>query len=727
MSRNHLYTTNTKGGSRPASVIPQAGAKTLLTMLALLVIVQWSAAQTLYLESGGTWSGSGTIKVKDSVRNVSGSTATVSGTVELNASANQVIGKAGDNAITFAKLKTSGTSNKSLGVTVTVAETLAIGTGTTLVVGTNTLNIDSAAANGGTFNPSGAGIVNYRQAGGTQSVLEATYGGTLGLSGAAAKQFAGMVTTATLTHTGGGMTVNNDVSVTGAATIGTLSGVASTKTLALGTNASTIATLSGNTGTIAGGGGTLAFTNAATNGGAITGGAGAVTFSNTLATSSGTVAAGGGGMTFNGALTINSGTVTAGTGAFLTIANTVNNSGTLSLTDSGTATVSGNITNSDTLSFATGSTVTFNGASLRIPTATYGNLTIGGSGTDTAGGATTVAGNLVLNNDLRMASTGDSLIFNTASSTVSGLYEVIGKVSRTHNFLGGIAYTYNRDSVTLAFASNQNGTPVTIGMFPNTAPSAPTTNYINRKYTVYSTADLTSNAADVRLYYKDSEIVGTVNENKLAFRKYDGSTWTRYTASGYTRTISGSTNSILFASINQGFAGIQELGLFPALVQTIQSGNFADNTTWEAGALPQTDDDVLIMHTVAVTAVDTVANITVDNVSGAALNVSGANLVAAGLANYKSLSISASRTLTLSSTLTNYSGATTSVSGTGTFAAVSNAGSFSIASNGAVTSSGFTNASGASLSTASNGLLTVTSGNFRNAGAVSNDGVITVQ
>jgi hypothetical protein len=679
--------------------------------------------QSLILDAGGTYSGSGNFTVADSIRNISGGTISIAPKVTLNKSGSQVIGGTGENAIVFTKLVTSGSGNKSQNVAVTVSDTLNVGSGTTYVVGTSTLNIDSAATIGGTFNASGAGTVNYRQSGGAQTIIGTTYGGTLGLSGNASKSFSADATAAALSHSGGGLTANHNLTVSGNATIGTLTNVYSLQTFTLN-GTSTISTLSNNQGTITGNG-AITFTNAATNGGAITGGAGGVTFSSSLAHNAGTITAGSGGIDFNGAVT-NGSTITAGNTYNLDFNSTIVNTGTISLSATATANFGGSITNTGSLTFASGTIEIFDGTALRIPTTTYGSLTVAGSGTDTASGAVTALGNLTLNNNLRMASTSDSLIFTNAASNLIGSNEVIGKVTRNHTFAAGTNYSFNRDSVTLAFTSSQSN-PVTIGMYPATSPTNPLgLSYVNRRYSVYSTADLSGNPATVKLYYTDPELNVALNENKLVIRKYDGSSWTQYGAGDYTRTVSGATNTIRYATITVGFAGIVELGMFSVQWITKNDGDFNSTNTWEGGVIPGIGDDILIKHNVALSDNHTVDNVTIYDTTGAALNLTNGNFTAGGLMNSKTLSISSGRTLTLSSTCINTSSGAFTISGIATLSTVDNSGAFTLNTGSSATSGAFTNQSGSSLITNSGGSLAVT-GNLRNRGAITNNGAIMVQ
>lgn len=392
--------------------------RAITTVVAILFLFGMALSQNLVIQSGASFTGTGTYKVKGNIDNSANSSAVqFGGLVRLTGTTAQDIGASGGGTLRFGQLTAQGNSTKTMIVGVTVDDSLTIdaGTGNSLAVGANTLNIDGTSGIvSGTLDASNASsTVNYRSAAASQVVLGQTYGGTLGMSGVSTKTLSAIASTVTLSHAGGALTVNNNLTVSGASTIGTLADVSTGKALTLGTTATittvttntgtinggtgltTISTLSGNTGTISGAaGGGITFTNAATNGGTITGGAGLVTFSNTLAHSTGTITAGSGGVKFDNTVTTASGTITAGTGASLDINANVDNSGTsaISLTGTGTMTMAGNFTTGTGLSFASGSTVTFDGGSQNVPSTTFGVLTMSGTGTKTAQGNITVAG-----------------------------------------------------------------------------------------------------------------------------------------------------------------------------------------------------------------------------------------------------------------------------------------------------------------------------------------------
>ncbi|HEX9657888.1 MAG TPA: hypothetical protein VGB89_13355, partial [Bacteroidota bacterium] len=123
----------------------------------------------------------------------------------------------------------------------------------------------------------------------------------------------------------------------------------------------------------------------------------------------------------------------------------------------------------------------------------------------------------------------------------------------------------------------------------------------------------------------------------------------------------------------------------------------------------------------------TIAGLTIQ--TGGSLAVDGANFNASTISNSGSLSVAATRTLTLTGSLTNVTPASSfSLSGTGTLTTVTNNGSFSLLTGGSAAMSGiFNNNLGATLNTVGTGSLVITGADIINAGTISNAGSITVQ
>ena len=657
--------------------------RSITVTLLISLFTTFGIGQSIIVTGSGSFTGDGTINVKGNINtNLAGGAVTIPGRVVLNGTATlQQLGVAGGNALTFDTLIAVGTIGKQADVNITVKDSLRIETGgpafdiqgTTLTLGgISKINSGSLDVTDNTS------TVIYNSNVAAQTVLGLPYAGNVILSNNGLKNFGGTTSVGkAFTHTGGNVTINNNVAIngTGNASFATIANVTGTSTLTLATTGTksiaaiatttsgsvidhtaasgllTITTLSGNAGAINTGAGGVEFTNAATNSGNIGGGAGPVSFGSTLNHSTGTITAGSGGIAFGGVVTYSSGTITsASSGSVLAFGANVVNSGTavLSLTSSGAATFAGAVASTG-LSFAPPSTVTFNGASQVVPSVTYGNLTLGGTGTASSPASFAVAGNLILNQDLNMFTGGGTLSFANEPSTVTGTYEVIGAVSRTHDFAISTPYAFNRQEVTASFAALQ-AADMTITMQPGISPSGVGANYVQRKYGVSSSAVLSTNNMDLKLYYTDTERQGTAvtAEARMGIRGYDGITLSKYSTNvgAYTR-VDGVTNTIALTKLNVGLGSIQEFALVPITYATIASGPWTTTGTWGSTLddIPTATDDATIgaSHTIAVPTVSTIANLTIASTGG--LSVNGANFTATSINNSGNLSVSVDRTL----------------------------------------------------------------------------------
>lgn len=424
----------------------------LFVIVAVFMVIGVTSSQNLVIQPGSSFTGSGTYNVRGNINNAEAKT--ISGTVNL-VGTNQTIGNSG--ALTFETLNSLGSNTKTQNVFVNVSNAFTIGGTSNFDVNGQTLSLDGTASRTtGTFTASGGGsTVNYRANVGSQTIIDATYT-NLNLSNAAAKNLQGVVVASTMTHAGGDLTVDQNLTINTTGTlatvaniaagrtltfgsavssINTLSAVAATGNLVNGSGALTIGTLSGNAGTItaAANGGTMSFTNPATNAGNITGGTGLVSFASTLDHSTGTVTAGTGGAQFDGNITINSGVVTAGTGANLDFNADVNNAGTISLTGTGTATFAGSFTaQTGTINLAIGSTWTYDGGNQDVAGGglgvTYGNLVMAGtaSSVKTALGDITVDGSFTNSPTLTTNMRTFGLILNGSRTNANALMQFAG-------------------------------------------------------------------------------------------------------------------------------------------------------------------------------------------------------------------------------------------------------------------------------------------------------------
>jgi hypothetical protein len=404
----------------------------LTALLSIILLVSFSfGAGNLNLNgSGGTLSG--TFTVKGNINTGSASAPyTFSGTMNLSGTSAQSVGGATGTpvALTFATLNTTTTGPRNqTSPTITVSTALSLAGGN-YVVGAHTLNIDGTSSGTVLDASSTSSIVNFRGAS-AQTVLTSTYSGTLGLSGAGAKDLGGDVVAGVVSHTAssGALSINNNLTITAnsASSLDAIS-ISASKTLEYqGTNTLTIATVSSIAGTgiiqqTTGASGTIAFTNGFTNGGTIQTGTGV--------------------LTFNGNLN--------------------NTGGSVILTSTGTANFAADITTVGTMTFANTSTVNFTGGSAQsIPGVNYGALNMSGAGVKTA------LNNITMNG----AFNNGSAITDMSTYTLGGAGAKTQAAGGTMRFGGasnGLLFTsgtveYNAASGTQSIAGHTSNTYTTL-------------------------------------------------------------------------------------------------------------------------------------------------------------------------------------------------------------------------------------------------------------------------
>ena len=385
------------------NVISRLTGRVCSILLALFFATGILLAQDYTLN--GNVVNNGTIRVNRDVINNTTALVSVSGTgvVQLRGNVGAITAHAlrsstGSYPISFTNLDMIQNRPTTCQVDITVSNNLRIGNGATAYtaagvgfsIGARTLTVGNLSSymatstsaltfSGGTvvFNSVASQLILNNAAG-------VTYG-TLILSGVGAKSATtgGTITAATLTQTGGQLSVTENVDVTGTGNLTDVGAISAAKKIRLtaaatsgsvtsmnnsstgifenaSNSTATIATLAGNTGTInqSGATGTISFTNAAVNAGTITN------------TSTGTI----------------------------TFANNLTGTGIVNQTTNGTMNVGGTfVQNIYTL---TGGTVVYNGTAAQsvIGGITYNNLTIATTGGNAAASAAiTLTGNLVIN------------------------------------------------------------------------------------------------------------------------------------------------------------------------------------------------------------------------------------------------------------------------------------------------------------------------------------------
>lgn len=687
-------------------------------LLTIILVAAMAFGQNISSGASATFSGGGTINVAGNITNAAA--VTLPGTVNLTGTSTQTIGSGG--TLQFATLKATAVSTKTIAVNTTVTAAIDVTSATTtqIDIGTNkitlqgTINNTGGAANPYKFNGSGA-EVDYAGSSSQAVWGTGTHYNKLTLSGSGGFTLAADVTVdAALSHTGGALSIGNNLTTGTSYAFASITDITATKTLSLSSTGGSIATLTDNHGIIdaATYNSAVTFTNGAKNDGTINGGSGLVKFSSTLDQAAGTITAGSGKIEFDGTVTRDGGSI-----ASSALANTLQfkgavagSTGTIDLTSTGAAEYGSTISSTTGLNYAAGTTVTYNGTSAGqvIADMSYaGNLvltggtkawtlgaakTIGGnltlnanSGTSVSGAfALNVTGNVALSSDLTVA---DAVVFANTTSAVTnsgGQYDIVGTVTRTHS-LAATAYTFNNPATTVQATANAgNLTSYSLTVSPGVSPTNYTSSTtINRKI-VQSYNATGAFTLDVKLGYLNGEI-GTVTESRL--RDFaDGITKTKLVdnvSTDYTRVGSvlntnfGSVNLVNIASTSLPTG--KELALDTRFYQfkSIASGAWSAAGTWDANAVPTSFDDVEMAATFPVTIADAYA--------ASALSV----------------------TIDASSSLTVGAGA----SGTLTVG------------TGGVTN----NATGTGLTVANGATLQINSGTLTNNGAVTNNGTITVQ
>ncbi|MFZ1978199.1 MAG: hypothetical protein WAV76_09605 [Bacteroidota bacterium] len=690
-----------------ATVVKTMG-RGLSALLILAFIATTAFGQNLVIGTLGaaTFNGSGSYNVKGNIIDSTSTAAKlINGTVTMNGSS-QTIGLASKANISIQNLIVSSSTSTSLAVSTEVTTNLNIGA-SELIVGTNSLTIDAASSKStGSLNTVAGSTVIF-DGSSSQTVLGTIYNGAVTLSGAGAKNLSADATVAgAFSHTNGAFTVDQNLTVSSATpSFATIANVAGGKTLTLSgtggksiatvttTTASgtisntnsgllTIGTLSDNFGTINGGAGGVTFTSAATNDNAITGGAGVITFGSTLAHNAGTIAAGGGGVEFSGIPTIASGAAVNGISGPLTFDANIVNNGTITVTGQ-TATFKGNFTATGTLAFNNVSTEVFTTAnSTSIPAATYGNLTISGSASQTAAGDMTIAGaSIALSNNLDMST--HTLLINNASTAVSGSNEIKGIVTRTHTFTASQSYTFNNAVTVVTPTAVGTLSSFTIASYPGTNPTGYlATNSVNREYTQnYAGSGFTAN---IQLGFLPSEYSGgsfntlKIFENGISRTDKMAGTVVRTTASPFDYVSLAAVSSSKLTPTQQ-LALDDRFNMFTSIAQA--SWNVA--STWDANSVPGSGDDV---------AINGANSVTIPTGYAAAAN---SVEIYAGIAEGNPTTGG----LTLAGT-----------------------GSLAVGTGGLVNR----NISGAGLTVGSSASVTITGGNLVNDGTITNAGTITV-
>jgi hypothetical protein len=292
--------------------------------------------------------------------------------------------------------------------------------------------------------------------------------------------------------------------------------------------------------------------------------------------------------------------------------------------------------------------------------ASFTNLTLSGSADKSASINLDVAGTFTPTQGINMGS--DTLIISNSAANAVGSYGhfemVQGKMRRA---IGTTAATYvMNDSATSVYFAEMVPTSFSLTVLPGTPPTGYTAaTHVNRKITPsYSGA---FSGLTMKLGYLDGE-KPSANESKLRFFKSNGNKLSTGQGTVRTPSSSSSWGVIAMSGIADGSSTAIDSELVAgselimkntgaALITLADGGDWNTAGAWDEGYVPTSTDDVEIAHvTTLSTATNAVASTLTIN-SSQSLNISGANLTVSGNAtNNGSLTIGTSRTLQVGST-----------------------------------------------------------------------------
>lgn len=498
-----------------------------MVFIAAVLFAGLAFSQNLTIRNGSSFSGTGTFNVAGDIKTPAlTQNKTIPGTVTLNGTSQNIGDAANATTLTIGTLNSNNSGTKlqrMAGVSVSDALAVANGVIYDLQGFTFTISKLSALTGTGTIDVSDvASVVNYNRGDGTsQVVLGLDYAGTLNLSGAgSAKSFSAAGSAATMTHSGGDLTVNQTWSIGTSGTFATIADItgpmsfgsgATTASITTITNISTssltnnatgtalsITTLSGNAGTItSAGAGGVSITTATNGAGTITANGGGVTIG-TLSANLGLIRTiGTGGLSFTGAasngatiqgtsasagaisfgttLSQTGGTVTAGPGG-VSFAGTVTNDGTSQIV-AGTGgyvaalDFNGNVGNSGTITLGSQGSATFAGSFTTVGTLTLNvasNWTYDGAAQNIAGGGVTY-GNLFTSGSLTKTALGNISVAGNFDNGGAGEANVTTNMDQ---YTLGVTGTKDNTNAVLRFGGLTNGLS-----FASTAASGGTVIY----------------------------------------------------------------------------------------------------------------------------------------------------------------------------------------------------------------------------------------------------------
>ncbi|HLX12181.1 MAG TPA: hypothetical protein VKS81_05160, partial [Bacteroidota bacterium] len=249
-----------------------------------------------------------------------------------------------------------------------------------------------------------------------------------------------------------------------------------------------------------------------------------------------------------------------------------------------------------TLTYSAASTVLYNGATTKVDSAVYGNLTVTGTSNKTAPKSFSMVGNLSLLKNLSMGANDTLSMSDTLGTNVTGSGEVDGAVKRTNAMNAGEFYAFNNDSVGLALKHANALGKITMTMTPDTVfGSTPSARYVKRAFQVNDPSAASDTLVSLAMIYTDPELVNVTNVSKLGGKFYNGTTWSKVANNGiaYTRSVDTTSHILYLAGVSTPLSGVTEFGISTTAIQSIASGNWSDSShVWDDGVIPRSSDDV---------------------------------------------------------------------------------------------------------------------------------------
>ncbi len=490
---------------------------------------------------------------------------------------------------TYGNLIASG-GNKTTSGSVTVSSGKTLTNSVTLDFGSNAfIGTDATFANTGTLQSAGTvtlgsattvnGTFSYNAAAGSQTVADATYSGTLSLSGAATKNVGNVNLTGTYSVANGARTYDGNFAYSSTGTQ-TIVGDTYDSLTITGAGDKTVS-------------GTVVVGTYMSSSSSVI-----VPIATTLQLGNNSTASFAGDLTVNGTYTGN------GTGA-------------TTIFNGGAQTISGG---ASSLSFT--------------------NLTLSGTAAKTSGLTMNVAGTLTPTRGIDMGSSAVMNITNTAANAVGtfGTLEMIKGTMKRAIASNGTAYAFN-DSATSVTFTGATITDFSIKVEPGVNPTGyAAATHVNRKVTTSYTGWSAGSAA-LTVGYLNSE-KPSQDENKLRFFKGAGVKLATGSAAVRTASSASSWGVIALSGITAGVSTAANAQLptgtellmsnSGAALISIAAADWNTASTWDEGYVPTVNDDVEIATNVSINAAGSASTLLVNSSRTLTIGTNGTILTVNG-------------------------------------------------------------------------------------------------